>query len=72
MSELKKKFIAIFIPIIGLLIWSLIIMIKSFSTDEIWRIALSAIGFLGFFILTIFFVRSMNKTMKTEKDNKDV
>jgi predicted PurR-regulated permease PerM len=68
MNELKKKFIPVFIPIIGILIWSLIIMINSFSTNETWRIALSTIGFLGFFTLTSFFVRSMIRKMRIEKE----
>jgi predicted PurR-regulated permease PerM len=68
MSELRKKFIAIFIPIVGILIWSLIIMINSFSTNETWRIVLSTIGFLGFFTLTSFFVRSMIRKMEIKKE----
>ena len=69
MTDIKKKFIAIFIPIIGLLIWSLIIMIKSFSTDETWRIVFSTVGFIGFFALTSLFINTMIKKMKTEKEH---
>ncbi len=61
MSELRKKYTVIFILIFGLLIWSLIAMIKSFNTGETWRIALSSIGFLVFFTLASFFVKSMIK-----------
>lgn len=68
MSELRKKFIAMFIPMAGLLIWSLIIMIKSFSTDDTWRIIFSTIGFVGFFILTSLFAKSMIKRIKAEKE----
>jgi len=68
MSDLRKKFITIFIPIIGLLIWSLIIMIKSFSTDETWRIVFSTIGFIGFFTLTSLLVNTMIKKREKEKE----
>lgn len=68
MTDLRKKFITVFMPIVGLLIWSLIIMIKSFNTNETWRIIFSATGFLGFFALTSLYVKTMIKKMKTEKE----
>lgn len=68
MSDFRKKFIAIFIPIMGVLTWSLVIMIKSFSYGEIWRIVFSITGFIGFFILTSLFVNAMIKNKKTEKE----
>jgi len=67
MTDLKKKFISIFIPNIALLMWALIIMIKSFDTGENWRIIFSIIGFLGLFTLTSLFVNTMIKKMKKEK-----
>ena len=67
MSELKKKFIAVFIPVIGLLLWSFIIMIKSLNTDETWRIIFSTIAFLGFLSLASLFTYTMIKRFKEEK-----
>lgn len=67
MTDLRKKFIATFIPILGLLIWSFIIMIKSFSTDETWRIVFSTVSFIVFFTLTSLLVNAMIKKIKAEK-----
>ncbi len=55
------------IPVMGLLIGSFIIMVRSFDTGENWKIALSLIGFSGFFTLTGLFVYVMIKKRKSEK-----
>jgi membrane protein YdbS with pleckstrin-like domain len=67
MNELKKKFIAILIPVKVLLISSFVVMINSFDTGESWRIVFSSAGFVIFFILTSLFGNVMIKKMKAEK-----
>jgi membrane protein YdbS with pleckstrin-like domain len=67
MNDLKKKFIAILIPVKVILIWSFVVMINSFDTGETWRIVFSSAGFVIFFILTSLFGNAMIKKMKAEK-----
>ena len=50
-TEVRKKFVVAFIFIIGVLFYSFVIMIKSFDTDETWRIVLSTVGFFVFLLL---------------------
>jgi hypothetical protein len=66
--NMKKKFIAVFFPMIGLLIWSLIIMINSFKTEEAWHITFAITGFITFLVLTGLFVYYI----KTNKDRKKI
>jgi len=68
MTDLKKKFIVVFFPVFVLLIWSFVIMIKSFNSNENWRIVCSSLGFVIIFALTFFFVKAMIKKLKTEKE----
>ena len=51
MTEIRKKFIVALIPILGVLIWTFIIMINSFETEETMRIVFSIVGFTVFFML---------------------
>ena len=51
MTEIRKKFVVAFIPLAGVLIWSFIIMINSFGTEETMRIVFSTAWFSGFFML---------------------
>ena len=66
-KSLKKRAIAIVIPVLGLLTWSLFIMIKSFNRGEIWRIIFSVTGFILFFILACLFFYGLNKKIRAEK-----
>ncbi len=70
MNYTKQKLIVLSILIFGVLVWSLLTMINSFDTNQTWRIILSTIGFLGFFILTFFFVKSMINKFKIENTPK--
>jgi len=65
--NLKKRAIAIVIPVLGLLTWSLFIMIKSFNRGETWRIIFSVTGFILFFILACLFFHGLNKKIRAEK-----
>jgi hypothetical protein len=67
MIDIKKRFIALFIPLIAMTMFALVVMIKSFNTNEIWRIAFSVTGFIIFLGLTSIFVYSMSKKIKSER-----
>ena len=61
MTSSKRKLIAVFIPSITILNWSLFTMINSFDSNETWRIALSSCGFLIFLALMTYMVRELLK-----------
>ncbi|WP_321322735.1 hypothetical protein [Labilibaculum sp.] len=67
MSDLKKKFIAVLIPMKVSLIWSFIVMINSFDTGETWKIIFSSAGFLIFFVLAGLIGNAMIKKINAEK-----
>ncbi|HKL09600.1 MAG TPA: hypothetical protein VJ896_12565 [Bacteroidales bacterium] len=66
-KSLKKRAIALVIPVMGLLTWSLFIMINSFNRGETWRIIFSVTGFILFFILACLFFYGLNKKIRAEK-----
>ncbi len=66
-KSLKKRAIALVIPVMGLLTWSLFIMINSFNRGETWRIIFSVTGFILFFILACLFFHGLNKKIRAEK-----
>ena len=68
MTEIRKKFIVALIPLIGVLIWSFIIMINSFGTEETMRIVFSIVGFSVFFMLTSLLLRQW---WREERDGEE-
>jgi len=67
MTKNLKKSAALVIPLLGLLTWSLLIMIKSFNRGETWRIIFSVTGFVLFFILACLFFHRFYKKIRAEK-----
>lgn len=70
MTEAKKKFIVVSIPLMGALIWSFISMINSFSTPDSWRIVFSTVGFSVFFILGVLLLRQWKEEEKEEQEGE--
>jgi len=70
-SDINRKSVAQFIPLAGMLAFSLITMIKSFETGEIWRIVCSSVGFLFFLGLASLFVYSASRKIKSKKNEND-
>jgi uncharacterized membrane protein len=68
MIDVRKKFVARLFPLVGMTIFALIAVIKSFEKQEIWHILLSSGGLLVFIVLTSLFVyrnlRDGNANMK--------
>lgn len=68
MTEIRKKFIVALIPLIGVLIWSFIIMINSFGTEKTMRIVFSTAWFSVFFMLTSLLLRQW---WREERDGEE-
>ena len=70
MTEVRKKFVVAFILLIGFWIWSFIMMIRSFNTNETWRIVLSSASFLSVIILIVSLYRQRLKEEKKSRDEE--